>query len=225
MVPTTGPDSRDLIIVQAGEQDVRELFELLYVPPKDNLRARSESFIAHLVEQGACYKILGAASDQVVGTCYVAEPDAGSSDFEFGGAYIMEQFRGAGLFPLIALTSIVHWYLWRASEEPHIGLIAHVVRSNRGPRSGLESLGFTLEGQDYVDPRLVPGFDHMPHEADGRVIGDRFRWPLERKCELVRELLGVVRDGLFRSRPSPARIQLPGLTTENLQEALDRGGC
>ena len=139
-----------------------------------------------MVENGLFY---GAKVDsKFVATVYVRDPaDEGA---ELGGAFVVQEWRGSGLFKLMGTMVVVAAAIAFDIPNSEMTIIGHVLEDNQKPRRGLELLGFsvTKRGVAYR-PEDIPGLEHMKVNEQGEVIADLYQFDSSNLHGLVDTLL------------------------------------
>jgi RimJ/RimL family protein N-acetyltransferase len=198
----------------AKDGDIPELYSFLFENPDANLRRRELSDLRAMVERRAFYICRQEQDGRLVGSCYLAAPEAGD-EWELGGLFCDPAFRGRGIASALSATAVAYHYLM---DGPAGSLIAHVLLSNPGPRRALESLGFVIrDAAERYRRDEIPGLEHMDADADGYVFADvyvlgpsGFRTALQRARVLITP----------NSAPPSFRVDLPFLTIGTLDGAL-----
>lgn len=154
------------------------------------------------------------ASAAPVGVCYVRPSPDNEHEFEFGGVYLHERFRGQKLLDELGRVAIATQFVATAPGHDD-KLIAHVHVKNALPRSLLGRLGFV----DKKLPISIPGERapaNMERGEDGNVWGDTFEFEFAK--------LAAIADEIDRRLDDPSRsidVDVPSFSSENRAGSLE----
>lgn len=201
----------------ASPTDAHEIFDLVYLHPDPFLRAVTLEDVKGWIANGASWIVRDLATSRVVGVCNIRVPettqDQTPKPAEFGGIFVHPDYRVRGVADALGVLAIAS-YFW--DNDPDVleplPLISHVHVKNENPLKLLDRLGFVFDKIEPV-PDGVPGFEHMPREEDGRLLGKEFHFPPQRRSDLFRkmaELLSTAQFDGFAVEIEPAIGMEPG---------------
>jgi ribosomal protein S18 acetylase RimI-like enzyme len=150
----------------------------------EHLFPRTRDDFARLVEEQELFELVDddAGADAVpVGLCYVRESPDDEHEFEFGGVYLAQQFRGRGLSEILGRCAISTQFIITA-PRPEDRLVAHVHVENANPLKLLRKLGFADSQKTIQLPRaIIPA--NMKRDANGDVFGHEFHFNFTKLSE------------------------------------------
>ena len=121
-------------------------------------------------------RVSGEAQERV-GICYVkqdVEEDNTTPRREFGGVYVLGQFRRSGVASALGKVAISNHFVWEPLRDGE-RMVGHVHEENMEPRGFLTNqLGFRLVGREIPPAHLAP--PNMKRNKDGQVVGDLFEF-------------------------------------------------
>lgn len=217
---------REFRIRVAKASDARLLHAFLFARPDNHIRALTIEDVIGMIRRRIVH-IAEASSPtlgwDIAGACYIDGPQGPDlGEFELGGAYVSPEYRGFGIFRMLATSAIVNHLVKDRPIDNGEPLIAHVHEKNAWPRPTLEGLGFTLRDKDVAyQPDMIPGLGHMPRAEDGCIHADTYVFPPGQYLVAMSELMafsGFVtgKDGQER----PMAINIFGLNFDTLAEIL-----
>jgi hypothetical protein len=178
----------------------------------------------------AVYEQSGTQPEKEVGVCYImdGEDPSGNSRREFGGIYVADECRGAGVASTLGTISISNYYVWdplRQDQREVEKLVAHVHEFNSDPRGLLtRRLGFKQAGQEIPPVEAPPS---MKRNTNGQVVGDLFEFDRTKLLDFADWLESF--SGSVSGKKGPqriARIDVPGVKKylgETLEALRDLG--
>jgi len=181
-----------LYFTLAKASDAQPVFDLVYLHPDPFLRAASLQDVETWIATGVCWIVRDLAGLGVVGACNIkvpeTTPEQSPEPAEFGGIFIHPDYRDRGVADALGVLALASYY-WDNDPESldPIPVISHVHISNKKPLKLLDRLGFVFQSVISV-PDGIPGFEHMPREDDGRLLGKEFRLPPGHRVFLFREM-------------------------------------
>jgi len=178
----------------------------------------------------AAYEQPGTQPIKEVGVCYImdGENPFGNPRREFGGIYVSDDYRGAGVASALGTIAISNYYVWdplRQDQREIEKLIDHVHEFNDLPRRLLTTrLGFKENGRQEIPPVEPPR--NMRRNADGEVVGDLFEFDKSKLLEFADWLESFSGHLTGKSGRRIARIEVPAMRTylkETLEALRDLG--
>jgi RimJ/RimL family protein N-acetyltransferase len=193
--------SGPLFFVLATASDCAGVYDLVYRHPDPFIRAATNEEVETWVASGAVW-VVREASGTVVGACNIRIPEATpehADPAEFGGIFLQPNYRIKGVSGALSTLALASYY-WDNdpdSREP-LPLIAHVHVDNTKPLKLLDRIGFVFQ-QVIEVPDGVPGFEHMPKDAQGKLRGNEFLLPPKRRIQIFREMADLLADARIES--------------------------
>lgn len=188
-------DASRLDFTLAKASDAQAIFDLVYLHPDPFLRAVKLEDVENWIAHGACW-IVRDSTNKIVGACNIRVPettaDSAPEPAEFGGIFLLPNYRERGVADALAVLALASYYWDNDPEDLNpIPVISHVHIKNDKPLKLLDRIGFIFQREISV-PDGVPGFEHMPREEDGRLLGKEFLLPAERRIQLFREMAKLI---------------------------------
>jgi hypothetical protein len=176
----------------AEDSDAEAIFDLVYSHPDPFLRAATLDDVKSWIANGACWIVCDPDRSSVVGACNIKVPettrDQTPEPAEFGGIFIHPNYRDRGVADALGLLALASYY-WDNDPDSMspIPVISHVHVENDKPLNLLGRLGF--EFREVIEvPDGLPGFQHMPRDENGRLRGNEFQFPPNRRIQLFRDM-------------------------------------
>jgi len=173
----------------------------------EHIWPRDADQIKQYAESGQLFGVRKASTGEFVGLCYGILDGEHGNEWEIGGLTVPQEMRHLHLATFLVRFATAHTI---AMQRPwHYGqeVIAYVHKENDKPRNLLGRIGF-----EFQEPVFIPGDKapaSMKRNADGKVPGDKFRFPPSAVKGLlnwlVHEFKGVLDDGKNR-----AGFEIPG---------------
>lgn len=143
----------------------------------EHLFPRTREDFEKLVEEQELFElrdVSAGANGVPAGLCYVRVSPNDEHEFEFGGVYLAEQFRGKGLSEILGRCAISSQFVITAPRADD-RLVAHVHVENTKPLRLLRKLGFADSTKTIQLPRaVIPA--NMKRDANGDVFGYEFEF-------------------------------------------------
>lgn len=183
----------------AAERDADEIYALAFKNPEPFLRRVNEADVKMWTtdENWMCWVAKGGASGSTIALCNLMIPVAVQhvstlEPAEFGALLTDPSQRGTGIGAVLATFALASYFWDTDPDSPTpIPLVAHVHVENQAPRKILRALGFEQRGRVEVRGSR-PGFEHMPRDARGMVIGDEFEFPPLKRADLFVRMAGLL---------------------------------
>ncbi len=180
----------------AKASDAQAVFDLVYLHPDPFLRVATLEDVESWITNGACWIVRDFTGNKVVGACNIKVPETTAAEppepAEFGGFFLHPDYRDRGIADALGVLALASYYWDNDPESPDpIPVISHVHIKNVKPLKLLNRLGFTFQKVIPV-PDGVPGFDLMPREEDGRLLGNEFLLPPVRRVYFFREIAKLI---------------------------------
>lgn len=132
--------------------------------------------ICEYAQSGLLFGVRLGQSGPFVALCYVAlGPE--EREFEFGGLTVIDSYRKLGIGTILASFALAHAMVYERPWQYNQHVIAHVHEANNDPRRLLARLGF-----EFISKVEIPGDTAPPsmkRNAEGKVVGDKFRFTYE----------------------------------------------
>jgi hypothetical protein len=192
------------LFAPAEDADAAAIYELAFANPQPFLRRVEPADIVRWLttDDWMCWVAKDLSTGQLLAVCNVKVPEVKAGEpaepGEFGGLFTDPQTRGRGVGRRMATFALGAYYWDTDPDGPNpLPMLAHVHKDNEAPRQILDLLGFRLEKAIEV-PGGTPGFEHMPTNDAGVVVGDEFIFPPEKRTPLFETLADLLDDPLDR---------------------------
>ena len=162
------------VIRRVTEDRAEKVFEFHKTHITPYLWPRDLRFFRELAQRESLFEIVAQipSGEEMAGVCYITEDPSESEDrIEFGGVFVVPEFRGLGLATVLGKVAIASLFIWYPPSS-EIPVIAHVHEKNQEPRRVLEQLGFIKTGQEIPPEEIVP--PGLERNEEGKVVGDLF---------------------------------------------------
>jgi Acetyltransferase (GNAT) family len=155
---------------------------------------REEQEIERFAENG---ELFGVRSErgQLVGLCY-ATLDKRKKEWEIGGLAVSDRLGKLGVGTMLTEFALAHTLAFNQPWANGQQVVAYVHEGNNDPRKLANNLGFEFLCRVKVSARNAP--PSMKRDAEGNLVGDKFRFTVEglhRLCRWLTEFNGTVRSG------------------------------
>ena len=201
----------------AKDTDADAIYELAFASPQPFLRRveRADINTWLATDDWMCWVAKDRSTGQLLAVCNLKVPEVKAGEppepGEFGGLFTDPQARGRGVGRRLAIFALGAYFWDTDPDGPNpLPMLAHVHRLNSAPRQILGDLGFRLKRAIEV-PGGTPGFEHMPTNDAGVVLGDEFTFPAEQRASLFETLADLLDD------PSDSFDVPVGMTSSELR--------
>jgi ribosomal protein S18 acetylase RimI-like enzyme len=170
----------------------------------EHIWPRTQEQVEQFSKDGELFGVRRASTGEFVGLCYAT---LDGNEWELGGLTVEESTRRSGLGEALVrfalACTIAYQRPWAYAQE----LVAHVHEANDKPRNLLKRVGFEHVGKVELPGDKAPA--SMKRNAEGKVVGDIFRFPRNGVAELsswfAKDFKGTLADGtteaIFEVRP------------------------
>jgi GNAT superfamily N-acetyltransferase len=169
-------------------------FHLSIASSNEHIWPRTEEQIKQFSDDGELFGVREATSGEFVALCYATLE---GNEWELGGLLVADSVQGLGLGTALVRFALAYTIAtqrpWFYGQE----VIAHVHEANQDPRNLLKRVGF-----EQFDKVEIPGDQapaSMKRNAEGKLVGDKFRFPPHAVAELSRwfneDFRGTLADG------------------------------
>jgi ribosomal protein S18 acetylase RimI-like enzyme len=178
----------------------------------EHIWPRTEEEIKEYSESGQLLGVYNASTGEFAGLCYVTlEGD----EWETGGLTVTEKNQGlhlgSALIRFALAHTIAYYRPWRYGQE----IIAHVHEDNAKPRNLLQRIGFEFVKKVEIPGDVAP--PSMRRNAEGKVPGDKFRFPPKAVVQLSEWFAD---DFLLADGKTPGIFEIQNGTIDSLREDL-----
>jgi len=144
---------------------------------------RNTAFFKKLIADNCIFEVIENASteqERIVGICYICnqkEQCEKNDRHEFGGLFILPEFQKTGLAQALCTIALTHYFV---NDPPKGRIISHIHEENNEPRGLFENrLKFKYIGFEIM-PDQVAKISRMKLNADGKLVGDLFKFSSEK---------------------------------------------
>jgi len=133
---------------------------------------RTETQIKKYAEDGELFAVRKAACGTFVGLCYATLV---GEEWEIGGLAVDDTIQKHHLGSILVRFALAHTISFQSPWAVHQHIIAYVHEENPKPRNLLARLEFEHDCQVKIPGTAAP--PSMKRDADGNVVGDKFKYP------------------------------------------------